>query len=299
MLTTKALIADAAALRPRAGSDPVTYATKTAIATLGRRVQALDDEIATVSTRTRRRSCARPRPQLLEVYGVGVDTAAILLVAAGDNAAADPLRSRVGAPLRRRTHPRLVGQRSTVTDSTRREPPSEPCAVADRVHPHEQRPTHPRLRRNAASPRDAPNPRSSASSSATSPARSTSTSAARLTRSRVAGLAQELPDTTRLSFERPAVPSLPIDALADPVPGSIAVNEADGCPLRQAGTVAARQESPRFQARPQCWLAVGVPVVATSYRPEATLRSSNHDSTKKQASPTKMPITRPIAPIAT
>lgn len=74
----------AAALRPTAGSDTVVYATKLAIATLGRRVLALeadgrrlDEELETLVRR-----CA---PNLLDVYGVGVNTAAILLVAAGDN----------------------------------------------------------------------------------------------------------------------------------------------------------------------------------------------------------------------
>jgi transposase len=74
----------AAALRPTAGSDTVMYATKLAIATLGRRVVALDadakrldDELDTL---VRRRA-----PSLLDVYGVGTHTAAILLVAAGDN----------------------------------------------------------------------------------------------------------------------------------------------------------------------------------------------------------------------
>jgi transposase len=74
----------AAALRPTAGTDTVQYATKLAIATLGRRVLALeadgerlDDELETLVRRT--------APSLLQVYGVGVTTAAILLVAAGDN----------------------------------------------------------------------------------------------------------------------------------------------------------------------------------------------------------------------
>ena len=74
----------AAALRPTAGSDTVVYATKLAIATLGRRVLALeadaerlDHELETLVRRT--------APSLLEVYGVGINTAAILLVAAGDN----------------------------------------------------------------------------------------------------------------------------------------------------------------------------------------------------------------------
>ena len=45
-LTAKALITEAAALRARPGSDPVRYATKTAIVTLARRVQAINAEIA-------------------------------------------------------------------------------------------------------------------------------------------------------------------------------------------------------------------------------------------------------------
>jgi transposase len=82
--------ATAAALRPRAGSDAVTYATKTALAVLGRRVVALDEEkerldalLAELVTKT--------APQLLELHGVGIDTAAALLVTAGDNP--DRLRS--------------------------------------------------------------------------------------------------------------------------------------------------------------------------------------------------------------
>ena len=80
----------AAGLRPRAGSDPVTFATKSALVTLGRRVLALDEEkerlevlLAELVTKT--------APSLLELHGVGVDTAAALLVAAGDNP--DRLRS--------------------------------------------------------------------------------------------------------------------------------------------------------------------------------------------------------------
>jgi transposase len=74
----------AAALRPRAGSDTVTYATKLSIRTLGRRVLALEadgvrlDQLLDTLVH-------RSAPSLLEVYGVGVHTAAILLVAAGDN----------------------------------------------------------------------------------------------------------------------------------------------------------------------------------------------------------------------
>jgi transposase len=78
------LAATAAALRPTVGTDTVVYATKLAIATLGRRVLALDADAKrlddVLDTLVRRRA-----PRLLEVYGVGTHTAAILLVAAGDN----------------------------------------------------------------------------------------------------------------------------------------------------------------------------------------------------------------------
>jgi transposase len=76
--------ATAAALGPRAGSDPVTFATKTALAVLGRRVMALDEEKEPLDARLTE-LVAKTAPQLLELHGVGVDTAAARLVAAGDN----------------------------------------------------------------------------------------------------------------------------------------------------------------------------------------------------------------------
>jgi transposase len=83
-LSTNALVHTAAALRPGAGGDPVRHATKTAIVTLARRVQAINREIGQLDERLATLVCATA-PQLLEVNGVGVDTAALLLVAAGDN----------------------------------------------------------------------------------------------------------------------------------------------------------------------------------------------------------------------
>jgi transposase len=74
----------AAALRPKVGADPVITATKTAIRILGRRVLALDEEIAAIDALLAP-LVAATAPSLLEVHGVGVDTAATLLVAAGDN----------------------------------------------------------------------------------------------------------------------------------------------------------------------------------------------------------------------
>jgi transposase len=80
----------AAALRPRAGSDPVIFATKTALATLGRRVLELDEEKQRLD-QLMSELVAKTAPSLLGLRGVGVDTAATLLVAAGDNP--DRLRS--------------------------------------------------------------------------------------------------------------------------------------------------------------------------------------------------------------
>jgi transposase len=84
-LTTTALVADAAALRTRPIGEPVRHATKTAISSLARRVQTINAEIAALDGHidTVVRATA---PALLAVYGIGADTAALLLVAAGDNA---------------------------------------------------------------------------------------------------------------------------------------------------------------------------------------------------------------------
>jgi len=76
--------AAAARLRPRAGSDAITFATKTALSILGRRVLALDEEKERLNVLLAE-LVAKTAPSLLELHGVGVDTAATLLVAAGDN----------------------------------------------------------------------------------------------------------------------------------------------------------------------------------------------------------------------
>ena len=81
--TAAQLVSDLAALRPRPGYAP-GYATRIALRELGRRAQFLDAQlerldaliIPLVTTRA---------PGLLSLYGAGPDTAAMLLVAAGDN----------------------------------------------------------------------------------------------------------------------------------------------------------------------------------------------------------------------
>jgi transposase len=83
-LTTKALIRQAAALRPRTGSDRLGHAIKTAIVTLAQRVQAINTEITALDAHIDTLVHATA-PALLDIYGVGSDTAAIFLTAAGDN----------------------------------------------------------------------------------------------------------------------------------------------------------------------------------------------------------------------
>jgi transposase len=84
-LTAAGLVSEAARLRPRPGSDPVGYATKTAAMVLARRVQSLDAELVTLDALIGPLVKATA-PALLNIYGVGIDTAAVLLTAAGDNA---------------------------------------------------------------------------------------------------------------------------------------------------------------------------------------------------------------------
>jgi hypothetical protein len=62
----------------------VLYATKLAMRSLGRRVLTIDDEIARLDAALAELVTATA-PGLLGLHGVGVDTAAILCVAAGDN----------------------------------------------------------------------------------------------------------------------------------------------------------------------------------------------------------------------
>jgi len=82
-LPTRQLIATAAALRPGPDLDPAT-ATKHALRQLARRHQGVDADIADLD-RLLERLVPRACPNLLELFGVGTDTASALLVTAGDN----------------------------------------------------------------------------------------------------------------------------------------------------------------------------------------------------------------------
>ena len=98
---------------------PSLGTTKQTLRLLARRYRALTTEIKELDTQINR-LCARVNPALLAASGVGTDTAAALLVAAGDN----PERMQVGSVLRR---------------SVRRQYPSKhrrvgPCGTGSTTH---------------------------------------------------------------------------------------------------------------------------------------------------------------------
>jgi transposase len=74
-----------ARLRPGTDITDPTAATKTALRSLGRRHQALSIEIDELRPLLERAVTAAAPPALLAEHGVGTDTAAALLIAAGDN----------------------------------------------------------------------------------------------------------------------------------------------------------------------------------------------------------------------
>jgi transposase len=83
-LTVTALVGEAAKLRPTRSADPLTAATKASLSSLAHRVQSLDAEITELEEKIESLLIAAA-PDLLALFGVGPDTAATLLVAAGDN----------------------------------------------------------------------------------------------------------------------------------------------------------------------------------------------------------------------
>lgn len=83
-LTVCALVNEAARLRPSRSGDAVMAAHKAALCSLARRVQGLQDELGELERRIETLVEAAA-PELVARFGVGPDTAAALLVSAGDN----------------------------------------------------------------------------------------------------------------------------------------------------------------------------------------------------------------------
>lgn len=78
------LVTEVAKLRPRMGSDPISYTTQLTMRGLARRIKHIDAETKTIDAQLKR-LVTQTAPSLLELHGVGLDTAASLLVTAGDN----------------------------------------------------------------------------------------------------------------------------------------------------------------------------------------------------------------------
>jgi transposase len=81
--TTAKLVAGLAVLRPRPG-EVVGYATRVALRELGRRAEFLDDQLGRLDELIIPLVSARA-PGLLRLHGIGPDTAALLLITAGDH----------------------------------------------------------------------------------------------------------------------------------------------------------------------------------------------------------------------
>ena len=78
------LVSEAANMRPNRGSDPVIFTTNMVIRNLARRIRGLNNEMRNIDEMLTE-LITQTAPRLFELYGVGVDTAASLLVTAGDN----------------------------------------------------------------------------------------------------------------------------------------------------------------------------------------------------------------------
>jgi transposase len=78
------LVTEAANMRPRKGSDPIVFTTNMVIRNLARRVKVFNTEMRTID-QTLTELISETAPSLLDLHGIGTDTAASLLVAAGDN----------------------------------------------------------------------------------------------------------------------------------------------------------------------------------------------------------------------
>src|SRR5712692_4822447 len=114
--TAAALVAELAVLRPRPGAV-VGYATRIALRELGRRAEFLDGQLRRLDDLIGPLVTGHS-PGLLALYGVGTDTAALLLVAAGDHperlrseaawahlCAAAPIPASSGKTVRHRLNP--------------------------------------------------------------------------------------------------------------------------------------------------------------------------------------------------
>jgi hypothetical protein len=99
----------AAAMRPRAGQEPVVFATKTALRALGRRVLALQAETKQIDLLLGQ-LIKEHWEDLLAVYGVGIDSRRCPAGRRGRQPRPVALRDRLGSSLRRSPHRSVIRQ---------------------------------------------------------------------------------------------------------------------------------------------------------------------------------------------
>ena len=107
--TPAALVTGIASLRPRPGDVP-GYATRMRYGSAGRRAQFLDGQLGRLADELIVPLVTARAPGLLALYGIGSRTAALLLIAGGRPSRTAPLRGGLGAPVRRRPDPRILGE---------------------------------------------------------------------------------------------------------------------------------------------------------------------------------------------
>jgi transposase len=101
-LSTKELVSVAARFRLGDGPRDVPSATKFALRSVARRYEALSEEIAELEAHLDR-LVAEAAPELVALQGIGTDSAATLLIVAGDNP--QRLGRRPPSPIRVGSHP--------------------------------------------------------------------------------------------------------------------------------------------------------------------------------------------------
>ena len=125
-LSVAELASTTAGLRP--GTTPgVETATKLAMRSLGRRIKALEAEVADLDAVLRPLVVATA-PKLVAHYGVGTDTAAALLVAAGDNPSRLPSPACAGP--HRSQRPAARPRTDTGCTEAETAKPTAPCGIS-------------------------------------------------------------------------------------------------------------------------------------------------------------------------
>ena len=146
-LNRRQLLATCAAFRVRADDDSLAAISRLAMRELAQRVLLLDAQTKTVTERMRRITTAIA-PELVAKKGVGPDTAATLLITAGDNPDRIGHEKSFAALVGSRPIPANSGQDpGPVPAQPRRRPASQRRVVAHRDRPPRHRSRHPRLRR--------------------------------------------------------------------------------------------------------------------------------------------------------